>query len=110
MRFVTLAHWAAGVSLVLALYVLSAGLTFAAMYRWPKIFNGLVLTRIYSPLEAIARRSPIVQRSYTAFLHWCYWTFSPWRNTTEWEEFKRGGPKPKDRPPYPPPPPAMGMR
>ncbi len=91
-----------------ALYVLSAGLAFAGMYRWPTAFNGLVLSRVYSPLEAIARRSQTFRRIYAAFLHWCYWQFSPWRGTAAWEEIKNGNPPPKTRPPYPPPPPAMG--
>jgi len=91
-----------------ALYLLSSGLTFAAMYRWPKVFNGLVLSRIYSPLETIAQRSQTFRRIYTHFLHRCYWQFSPWRNTTAWEEIKKGNPPPKTRPRYPPPPPGMG--
>jgi len=92
----------------LALYVLSAGLAFVGMYRWPKVFNGLLLSRIYSPLEAIAQRSQTFRRVYTPFLHWCYWQFSPWRNTAVWEEIKKGNPPPQTRPPYPPPPPGMG--
>ena len=52
----------------LTLYFLLAGLTFAAMYRWPKVFNGLVLSRLYAPLEAIAQRSRSFRRVYTLLL------------------------------------------
>jgi hypothetical protein len=94
----------------LALYVLSAGITFAWMYRWPNVFNGLVLSRIYSPLESIAQRHRAFNRIYTRFLHWCYWQFAPWRGTDVWEDIKKGKPPPTTRPPYPPPPPAIGRR
>jgi hypothetical protein len=100
--------WLTGLVLVFVLYLISNGLTFAAMYRWPRLFSGRVLSRIYAPLEALAGRCPAFGRRYTLFLHWCYWTFSPWRNTVEWEAFEHGGPKPKGRLPYPPPAPGIG--
>jgi hypothetical protein len=90
------------------LYVLSAGLAFAVMYRWPNIVDGSVLSRVYFPLEALASHSRTFGRTYTAFLHWCYWQFAPWRGTTVWDEIKKGHPAPKQRPPYPPPPPNTG--
>src|SRR5208282_3503502 len=91
------------VLIVLALYVASAGLTFAWMYRWPMFFDGLVLSRIYSPLEFIAQRCRPFGRTYTRFLNWCYWTFAPWQGTDVWDRIKAGEPPPSTRPPYPPP-------
>jgi len=69
-------HLAVIIVVALALYVISAGLAFAAMYRWPNVFKGLVLSRIYSPLEFAAMHSRWFQRAYTEYTHWCYRIFA----------------------------------
>ncbi len=74
-------EWAIFVVLTATIYFLSAGVTFAAMYRWPNVFNGLVLSRIYSPLEALSRRSQKFMRLYNDYLNWCYFRSTGYENT-----------------------------
>jgi hypothetical protein len=63
--------------LLIAAYVLSAGLAFVATYRWPALFNGLVLSRIYGPLEWLSNRNRYFGRQYSNFLFWCYRRLGP---------------------------------
>jgi hypothetical protein len=67
--------WIALVILVLALYFASSGAAFVAMYRTPRMFSARIATRIYSPLEWLAKQSRAFGRAYNGFQQWCYRQF-----------------------------------
>jgi hypothetical protein len=58
-----------------AIYFLSSGVAFVLMYRVGIGFPSRFASFIYSPLEALAKRSSFFQRSYTGFHWWMYRQF-----------------------------------
>jgi hypothetical protein len=64
--------WLAGVIAAVALYFLSSGLAFAAMYRVGRTFPSRLASRIYAPLEWLAARSDGFRDAYNGFHAWCY--------------------------------------
>jgi hypothetical protein len=62
----------AGLALIVALYFISSGMAFVAMYKWPERWNPKMATAAYAPLEWIVRRSRTFGRFYTAFHWWCW--------------------------------------
>jgi hypothetical protein len=54
------------------LYFASSGAAFVIMYRWPHRFSAELATRLYAPLEWMARHFRPFGRIYTGFHFWCY--------------------------------------
>ena len=55
-----------------AVYFVSSGLAFAAMYRIGPTFPSRVAGRLYAPLEWLARHSEGFREAYNGFHAWCY--------------------------------------
>jgi len=56
-------------------YVLSSGVAFVLMYRIGRRFPSPLASALYSPLEALAKRSRRFSDWYTSFHWWMYRRF-----------------------------------
>jgi hypothetical protein len=84
---------AAGIFVGCALYFISSGVAFVAMYKIGPRFPSRLVSRIYAPLETIAQHSEIFGDFYIKFQWWMYRRFV--------DNYKT---------PTPPPPPTMPKR
>jgi hypothetical protein len=68
-------HWIVLAVLMPIFYFASSGAAFVAMYIWPDAFPNRLASRVYAPLEWLARLSRQFGRIYTTFHWWCYRQF-----------------------------------
>jgi len=75
-----LLRWVAFAAVAVALYFLSSGLSYVAMYVVGRGFPSRLASRVYAPLEWLARHSSAFNGMYHAFLQWCYRRFAAGRD------------------------------